>query len=237
MGATHASGDTPDPATVNPDTVDVPSLSLSHPKNYLGVPIAVTAPRDTGALVMNHLTSMAGACKRGAHAFGLIDDTGAVTDWFRGILAGVLNDYTPLEYLSELAELKNAKGRFVEQRPEWAQFGEAIARQYPATDSIVNLLHRTGKIALPELVAHLAKEHKSLLKALFLSTDDIPNSTDICDLTLEDSSLYQSVGVCQFKSALYHLGVLTTAGSSTDYLVPVDQTWELEPTVSAGGWL
>lgn len=224
------------PASVKTE-VEIPSLALSHPKNYIGVPVAVVAPRDTGALVMGNLTSMAGGCKRGAHALNLIDANGEVTDWCRGILSSILTDYTPLEYLNELAELKNAKGRFVDQRPEWSQFGEAIARQFPGTDEIVSILQRTGEIALPELVAHLAEEHEPLAAALFLKGDVEPAGSEIDDLSLDESCHYRSVGVCQFKSVLYHLGVLTSAGSSTDYLDPTEQVWAVEPSVSAGRWV
>jgi hypothetical protein len=219
------------------DSVQVPALALSQPKNYIGVPVAVIASRDTGSLVMGNLTSMAGAAKRGAHAFNLIDSDGDVTDWCRGVLSSILTNYSPLEYLDELKELKNSKGRFVEQRPEWHQFGEAVARQYPATDAIIDILHRTGEVALPELVTHLAQRDAALAEELFLEQGAVPAEQTIGELSLGDSDIYSGTGVCQFKSSLYHLGVLTSAGSSTDYLCPTEQAWALEPTVSAGGWL
>jgi hypothetical protein len=31
--------------------------------------------------------------------------------------------------------------------------------------------------------------------------------------------------------------VLTSAGSSTDYLNPTEQIWAVEPSVSTGGWV
>lgn len=237
MGASQTAG-SGESSTVGVSTdIRIPPLALSQPKNYIGVPIAEISPRDTGALVMGHLTAMAGASKRGAYAFNLIDSDGNVTEWCRGVLSSILTDYTPLEYLSELEDLKNAKGRFIDQRPEWKQFGEAVARQYPATDEIIDILQRTGGIALPELVTHLSKENKILAERLFVKEDSICKGHDISELPLEDSDIYRSVGVCQFKSVLYHLGVLTSAGASTDYLNPTEQIWAIEPTVSAGGWV
>lgn len=237
MGASQTAGSSQSSAVNVSADIKIPQLALSQPKNYIGVPIAEISSRDTGALVMGHLTTMAGASKRGAHAFNLIDSDGGVTEWCRGILSSILTDYTPLEYLSELEELKNAKGRFIDQRPEWGQFGEAVARQYPATDEIISVLQRTGEIALPELVTHLSKENEMLAKRLFVKEDSISKGRNISGLSLEDSNVYRSVGVCQFKSVLYHLGVLTSAGSSTDYLNPTEQIWAVEPSVSTGGWV
>ena len=237
MGATQTRGVPRDSLADVADSIETPTLALSQPKNYLGVPIAVLAPRDTGALVMGHLTSMAGAAKRGAYAFNLINDSGDVTDWCRGVLSSILTEFTPMEYLEELKSLKNTKGRFITQRPEWEQFGEAVARQYPATGPIIDVLHRTGKVTLPELVTHLASQTPSLAESLFLKDAVVSENQAIGDLSLGDSSLYSGTGVCQFKSVLFHLGVLTSAGASTDYLHPPDQVWALEPTVSSGEWV
>jgi hypothetical protein len=237
MGASQTIGSGSSSAVNVEAEVKIPSLALSQPKNYIGVPIAEISSRDTGALVMGHLTAMAGASKRGAHAFNLIDSDGDVTDWCRGVLSSILTDYTPLEYLRELEDLKNTKGRFIDQRPEWEQFGEAVARQYPATDAVIDILQRTGPVALPELVTHLSEENELLAERLFIKDDTIPAGRGINELSLEDREIYRSVGVCQFKSVLYHLGVLTSAGSSTDYLNPTEQLWDVEPTVSAGGWV
>jgi len=224
-------------ATTDSADLELPGLALSQPKNYIGVPVAEIASRDTGALVMGHLTAMAGASKRGAYALNLIDSDGHVTEWCRGILSSILTEYTPLEYLAELEDLKNAKGRFIEQRPEWEQFGEAVARQYPGAEQVIDILQRTGEIALPELVTHFSRENATLAKNLFLKDGCIGAGQSIDDLSLGDSSIYRSLGVCQFKSVLYHLGVLTAAGSSTDYLNPTEQVWAVEPAVSAGGWV
>jgi hypothetical protein len=209
-------------------------LRLNHPKNYVGVPVAIAAPGDTGSLVMGNLTAMAGAAKLGARAFGLIDTDGEVTDWGWELLKEILGQTHPDTYLEELRDLQNSRGRFIEQRPEWDGVGEAVARRYDGTEPVIEILQQSGPITLPELVSRLAEDNWGIASRLFLK-DTVADSADgLTDDLLEDSESYRGAGVCQFKGVLYHFGVVTMPGSSTDYLDPGTELWELEPHIDDG---
>lgn len=207
---------------------------LNHPKNYVGVPVAVAAPGDTGSLVMGNLTAMAGAAKLGAQALDLIDTDGEVTAWGWELLEDILGQTHPDTYLEELKKLQNSRGRFIEQRPEWESVGVAVAQRYSATEPVIEILQESGPIKLPELVSRLAEDHWSIVSELFLKETIADDPEELTADLLADSESYRGAGVCQFKGILYHFGVVTMPGSSTDYLDPNAELWELEPHIDTG---
>jgi len=215
--------------------VECPKLRLNHPKNYLGVPYAVKSDGDTGSLVMANLTSMAGAAKMGAQALGLLDANGEVTPWAEGHLSVVRTKDSDLAYLKEFQDLRGQGGRFISQRPEWRQSGEAIARQYPATNPIIDVLDQYGALTLPALVERLVPHHWGIVSDIFLKSSAADSPGDVTFDLLTNSDVYRGAGVCQLKGVLYHLGVVTTPGASTDYLTPTRETWKLESDAAAGG--
>lgn len=210
---------------------NIARLQLNHPKNYLGVPVAVKASGDTAAMVMGSLTKMAGAAKMGARAFGLLTESGDVTQFAHQLIEDVVDEEYSA-YLASLEELKRSRERFVSERPEWAPYGHRIAYEHPATAPVVSELESAGEITLPELVLRLKKESPQLVSELFIARD----VDDIGRLSFDDLSHpepYRGTGVCQFKTVLYHLGVLSSPGTSTDYLNPTQETWVLD-TVEGG---
>ncbi|RLM94362.1 hypothetical protein D3D01_15990 [Haloarcula sp. Atlit-7R] len=178
---------------------------------------------------------MAGAAKLGARAFGLIDTDGEVTSWGWELLENILEQTHPEAYLKELKQLQNSRGRFVEQRPEWESFGGSVARRYGATEPVIEQLQKYGPLELPDLVSRLAEDHWNIANRLFLKDGVAESPEEITDGILWDSDSYRGAGVCQFKGILYHFGVINMPGSSTDYLDPGADHWELEPHINHEG--
>jgi len=184
---------------------------------------------------MGNLTAMAGAAKLGARAFGLIDTNGEVTAWGEEFLANILDGTNPETYLAELSALRNSRGRFVEQRPEWEEVAEDVARQYVATEPVIELLQQEGPLNLPEMVSLLSQDHWDIVSHLFLKEGVADHPEEVTNELLADSDSYRGAGVCQFKGTLYHFGVVTMPGSSTDYLDPSTERWELAQKVGNNG--
>lgn len=221
------------------------SFSLSHPKNYLGVPVAVDAAGATGALVMQHLVNMAGEARRGATALGLLTEDGELTGRGEGVVAAaesIANDSDAA--LRHLQDLKGGQGRFITSEPEWGSVAQTVFATHPVTKAVVDVLETTGDpLSLPKLSAHLAASHPDIAADYFLDTESIPVDDPAAQMAsvagdepiiaacywLGDTSAYQTQTTFQLKSLLCHVGILSQPGVDSSQLVPREDRWSLSP--------
>lgn len=231
----HPSSDSVPCAAPGLDTVRaddaIDHLVFTHPKNYLGVPLAVAVDGATGALVVQHLVDLPGRAKRGAQALGLLDLAGNLS--LRGdrvVATAVRAHGSPRAGLDALKDLSGSSRRFVTARPSWALLARHLAQTYGPAQPIIDVLRGHGSLALPALVKNLAQDRPEYVVETFLQADDIAAS-DICaEGSLERADAYRGQAVYQLKSLLYHCGVLTQRGADTSRLEPPTDVWALEST-------
>ena len=208
----------------------VSNLYFTHPKNYLGVPLAVAADGDTGALVVRHLVEMSGQAKQGAQALGLLDLAGNLTPWGERVVttAGHLHG-DPRDGLTALAALSGSSERFVDRYPGWQSTVHDLVQVYHPATPILTTLSHGERLSLPALVSHLRRNYSSSITRLFLRGEPATDGTPLTDVELTDPSVYRGHAVFQFKSLLFHCGVLTERGVDTSRLDPSEDCWELTP--------
>lgn len=221
------------------------NFSLSHPKNYLGVPIAVDASGATGALVMQHLVNMAGEARRGATALGLLTEDGELTGRGGAVVAAaesIANDSDAA--LRHLQDLKGSQGRFITSEPAWGSVAQTVFASHPVTKAVVDVLETTDEpLPLPKLSGHLATSHPDIAADYFLDTESIPADEPVAQLAsvagdepiiaacnwLGETSAYQTQTTYQLKSLLCHVGILSQPGVDSSQLVPREDRWSLSP--------
>lgn len=204
-------------------------LVFTHPKNYLGVPLAVTVDGATGALVVQHLVDLPGRAKRGAQALGLLDLAGNLTPRGDQVVATAVRAHgSPRAGLDALKNLSGSSRRFVTARPGWAPLARHLAHTYGPAQPIIDVLRGHRSLALPALVRHLAQDHPEYVVETFLQADDIAASDIGAEESLERADAYRGQAVYQLKSLLYHCGVLTQRGADTSRLEPPTDVWALE---------
>lgn len=206
--------------------IDIGRLELSHPKNYLGVPLAVAAAGDTGGLIMAHLVGMAGRAKAGAESLGLLDAQGDITArGHRVVIAAERYHGGPADALEVFEELSGSPKRFIDAVPEWTPvLREAIGRR-PPINTLLKTVDERGGCTLSELVRHLAVYNPDLADE-FRGDESPPAWSDGADLT--DPSWYRGAAIFQMKSLCYHAGLLTERGKDTHSVEPTCDRWETD---------
>ena len=211
---------------------------LTHPKNYLGVPLAAAADAPTEILVPQHLVKMAGEAAFGAQDLGLVTSHNALTERGQIIVDEAATHYTtPEDALISLSE--NARSRFINANPVFADVAQAVFATYHPVKPIIVVLAGRGPLALPELAVALADAHPEALSETLLSLDRIPDESPVKTLQsserpswLSETDSYHSLSTYQLKSLLCHVGILTTPGADSTHHDPSTDIWALSPHLS-----
>lgn len=209
---------------------DITTLELSHPKNYLGVPLAVAADGDTGHLIATHLVEMVGAAKLGARTFGYLDTADTLT------LAGEtlsscasLEWGSPTEALGLLGDVPPRR-RFTDELPAWRPIIEQTFSRRSPLNRLLTLVNAHGgtAISLPEFVDAAAESDPSLIGTTFLrDRADTWTAEAIRAQPLAETQTYSSYAISQFKTSLFHAGFLTERGADTSRHDPGADIWAL----------
>lgn len=218
-----------DPSLDTHETDDaVANLYFTHPKNYVGVPLAVAADGDTGALVVRQLVEMAGRAKQGAQALGLLDLAGDLTPWGERVVTTADRLHGgPRKGLAALATLSGSSARFVNRYPGWKSTVHSLVRAYDPATPVLATLSRSGGLSLPALVTRLYNDYSDSVAGTFLREELVTEGPLLADVELTDPAVYRGHAVFQFKSLLFHCGVLTERGADTSRLHPPEDRWEL----------
>lgn len=209
-----------------------PTFRYNHPKNYLGVPIAVDAEGSTGALVQAHVVRGAGAAKKGAEELNLIDNRGELTQDGRRIATHAADTYgSARTALEQFEEWRGTTTRLIElDGGVWAGVVPEIVSGYPPVKDIAAILNENGnRLTLPELAHEYLIRWPETARALVVRhTVDLPEDESQAADMLFDAGVYHSGVTCQLKTILYHCGILTEKGSDSTHLMPATDVWELE---------
>ncbi|CCQ35775.1 uncharacterized protein Nmlp_1576 [Natronomonas moolapensis 8.8.11] len=223
------------------------SFGLNHPKNYLGYPIALADPGDTGAAMESHVVGAVGDARRGAAALGLIEERPHRTDLAplgEEVVRFSLSRYGSTgAALEALGEFRRSRSCFYELAPEWGLLARRVVWTYPATRLLVAELQAMfdegiESPSLVELVEWLFVQHSTFAIELFVrGTGDargrvLGGSGELRTDALEDGDVYHAPTVFQLKAMLYHAGVVTERGAEPTRLDPTTDRWALrEPVV------
>jgi len=213
-------------------------FDLSHPKNYIGVPLAIASDEPVEIAVPQNLVKMAGEAAYGAEALGLITRDKQLTTAGESVVENLTETQTVQTAFNEIAD--STRSRLIDAIQSPTAVQQPIAR-YPPSAAIIQILSTEGELTLEELTIHALQNNYKILIAYLLSTapttfkafsDDSSKSTtdNRTQTTVED---YTATATYQFKSILFHTGILTTPGSDTTSLDPHNDIWALSPHLDA----
>jgi len=215
------------------------SYRLTHPKNYVGVPLAIATSSPAEVLVEEYLVKMAGAAKIGARALGYLTPRDRLTPAGQELVATATDAYgSPEAALTELASDDVRYGQFDDTAPALARAGRRPLQDHPGVQLIVEVLDEHGPLSLPELTVACVKRAPDQTSGFLLVDDDdlldAVVGASIADppTTLETTDAYPSETTYQFKSILAHFGIVATPGADSATLEPTADTWAFGPTAS-----
>lgn len=212
-------------------------FTLNHPKNYLGVPLAIAASDPAEFLIPEYLVSMVKETTNGAEDLGLITRDKRLTKRGLWFVSEVETDFESSE-LALQSFSENTHTRFCETYPSLTPTCQAIFATLPDIQTIIAALDTSDQFTLPELTYHLSQTAPKTAKTVFLVDEsplNSPNSTLSDDqLTIDsfEQAPYRATSIYQLKSLLYHLGILTTSGTDTTNHTPTEDIWALSPHLS-----
>jgi hypothetical protein len=212
------------------------SYRLTHPKNYVGVPLALAADAPAEVLIDKYLVSVVGAAKVGARALGYLTGSDSLTDIGETVVTTARDECgNAVEALATLASNDVRYGRFADELPGMAAVAREPLRAHPGVQLVGSVLSERGQCSLPELVTAAYQQSPSACRG-FLIVDEAevvdavnagePN--DPADV-LATADAYPAETTYQYKSVLCHLGVLTTPGADSTTLDPQADIWALGP--------
>ncbi|WP_276272465.1 hypothetical protein [Haloarcula litorea] len=224
------------------------SFGLNHPKNYLGVPLALAHDGETRPLIADRVVGAVDDAVRGAAFLDLVDerpDGLRLTELGREVVRFALAEHGDLDTaLSRFADWHGTRGRFVDVAPRWGQLARRVVYAYPATELLVSELRTLAADGHPEptlveLVRYLHEVHPTFTVELFLrGTESVRRRALTADgelraEALTDGSVYHAPTVFQLKAMYYHAGVLTGRGAEPSTLDPATDVWALRHPVDA----
>ena len=224
------------------------SFGLNHPKNYLGVPLALYHDGDAQTLVDTHVVGAVDDAFRGAAFLGLIrDERGQrrLTSLGEELVRFAHREYRSVgDALEAFEGWKRSRKRFIDVAPKWGEITRRIVFAYPATQVLVEELqqmHDDGieGPTLVDLVEWLHVHHPTFTVELFLRGDDdvreraLTGDGDLRSAVLTDGSVYHSPTVFQLKAMLFHAGILADRGAEPATLEPTADDWRLREPLSA----
>jgi hypothetical protein len=213
-------------------------FDLSHPKNYIGVPLAIASDEPVEIAVPQNLVKMAGEAAYGAEALGLITRDKQLTTAGESVVENLTETQTVQTAFNEIAD--STRSRLIDAIKSPTAVQQPIAR-YPPAAAVIQILSTEGELTLEELTIHALQNNYRILIDYLLSTapttfkafsDNTTTSTtdNRTETTVED---YTATATYQFKSILFHAGILTTPGSDTTSLDPHNDIWALSPHLDA----
>jgi hypothetical protein len=223
------------------------SFGLNHPKNYLGVPLALYHDSDARALVAEHVVGAVDDAFRGATFLGLVEDVRGeprLTSLGEELVRFALREHASIDdALAAFEGWQGSRKRFIDIAPKWGEATRRVVFAYPATQLLVEELQQMHVDGIPapsliELVEWLHVQHPTFTVELFVRGDDdvreqvLTGDGDIRRETLVDGTIYHSPTVFQLKAMLYHAGILTERGAEPSRLDPRDDQWKLRTPLS-----
>jgi hypothetical protein len=224
------------------------SFGLNHPKNYLGVPLAMCHPADTDEMLAECVVRAVDDARRGATFLGLIaehPDQTELTPLGEEVVRFALSRYGSVDTaLTAFENWQGSRKRFCDVAPEWGLLTRRVVWTYPATQLFVEELqtmHDDGvhEPSLVDLVEWLHVQHPTFTIELFLrGTDDVRSRVldekgSLHAAELKDGNVFHSPTVFQLKAMLYHGGILTERGSEPHRLDPTTDIWQLRDSLGA----
>lgn len=233
-------------------SLSIPSYEYSHPKNYIGALVATslehTKPQVLDAIAETVVANPEPAL-RGAHTLRLIeyDSVGNPEPTPQGqvCLRHLARIHGSIDAArTAIADWKGTQTRFIDLAPGYQLLGQTLLASDPALAYLTALLDTTapiehGDTTLPAVAGRLLQEDVVFASAILLRNTPegrqrvVGRASDNAPLVkmaaLESPDVYRGATTQQIKSILYHLGALTTRGTSTDRLTPRDEHWDLEP--------
>jgi hypothetical protein len=205
------------------EQTDPHSFQLSHAKNYFGIPLAVALGGLLEAGVPQNLVKMTREAALGAERFGLITRQQELTTAGEIYISEITNSTTTVESLFE-AVCGSGHDRFVEIEIDGLRkpTQEVVAR-YPAVAQLIGVLDERGALSLSQL-AEVTSGASGVLHDYITDGDS--------DAGVDTTEAFSSAITFQFKSILFHVGIVTTPGSDTTTLSPTDDVWELSPLLN-----
>lgn len=219
------------------------SFGLNHPKNYLGVPLALYHLDDTDEVLAEYVVGAVDAAKRGAAFLGLVEeqpDRMDLTPLGREVIRFAMRQYGSVDTaLSTFEDWQGSRRRFAEIAPEWGLLTRRVVWAYPATQLLVEelqTLHDDGihEPSLVDFVEWLHIQHPTFTVELFLrGTEDVRSRVLDGDGSLQvselkDGNIFHSPTVFQLKAMLYHSGILSDRGVEPHRLDPSTDIWQLQ---------
>ena len=195
-------------------------FSLSHPKNYLGVPFGIAVEDPVEIVVPKKLVQMAGEAAYGAEALGLITRDKELTEAGEAFVAAFTETDDPQDVLDQFANTTHSRLISEVQADKQKLIRETIAR-YPPAAAAIEILSTELPMTLAELTEYALTNEHTLL-ADYLTTNETDRKSDLSNI-----NAYKSTATYQFKSILFHAGILTQPGSDTNSLSPTNDIWAL----------
>lgn len=218
------------------------SFGLNHPKNYVAVPLAVSAAEPTDELLETHVVGAVEDAIRGAVFLGLVDDSRAqrrLTSLGAEVVRFAARNYGDARSaLTVFEQWRRSSQRFISIEPLWGELVRRIVFAYPATELLVEelqQLHDDGfaEPTLVELVEWLHTQHPTFTIELFIRGRDgvrervLTEDGELRTAALRDGCVYHSPTVFQLKAMLYHAGILAERGAEPSRLAPATDVWSL----------
>lgn len=221
-------------SSTHPVIDEPPTFRYNHPKNYVGVPIAVAAPGDTGGLIQAYVVRGAGAARHGAEQLDLITPDDSLTATGDRVVAYACDEYGDLQTaLDHFDTWRGTTTRFIDlDEGAWRDIAPTIVGTYPVVTDILQLLARhDDRLHLPELAHAYLRQWPDTARTVFVR-GDCDRPTDDANLAdrLYERETYRTAVTCQLKTMMYHAGLLTETGADSSHLIPETDVWELEAT-------
>lgn len=238
-----------DAAFTTQPALSIPSYEYSHPKNYIGALVATSLEQGKSRVldaIAETVVSNPEPALRGAHTLRLIeyDSVGNPEPTPEGqvCLRHLARTHGGLDAArTAIADWKGTQTRFINLAPGYRLLGQTLLASDPALAYLSALLDATapvesGDTTLPAVAGRLLQEDVVFASAILLrhtpeSRQPVvgrasDNAILVKPAALESPDVYRGATTQQLKSILYHLGALTTPGTSTDRLTPRDEHWE-----------
>ena len=186
-----------------------------------------------------------------AHIAGFFDAAGTISGHIVKGGATIGYRFEPMVRITRPAEdsyifgkiLETALEQFGEWRGTTTRFTELgggvfsdvtqdVMAEHPAVQAITEILSEqdVSPVTLPEIVHEFYARDSDAATALFIRNGvSLPDDASERANRLFDPEVYQAQFAFQFKTMLYHAGILTESGSDSTHLAPQTDMWELEP--------
>jgi hypothetical protein len=235
----------------SPQGVARSPFGLNHPKNYLAVPLAAAAGGDTETTYRGAAVDAFGHARRGAVALDLVERRGdelrlqplgaevvRVTRRIEGSVAAALD---------RIDGWSGSRTRFCDLAPRWGDLTRRVLYHYPATETLVTELQRLADDghetpSVVEVVRRLHRLRPAFAVELFVRGTDaarrrvLDDAGELRESALSDPSVYHSPTLFQYKTMLYHAGLLAESGTEPSEMDDPEATnWGLRDPLSRPG--